>query len=473
MVDEDVGDYIYQRRSEEPPATWKVIASGLGMTISQLDYWRRKHGWVDEHPINKRRFSKEEIRDDEVENALNRGLSANLPLTTILQLMPVEMDRHRLWRWRRDHDYVDPRERVRGSDLDSIVRDAVECRPNTGEVMIRSYLAAAGVSTTRVDLRESMQRVDPEGRKYLKIHEMLPSHCLMTVEQRRKGRIHRRVYNVQGPHHLWHLDGNHKLRDFHLVIHGCIDGFSRNVIYLKVSDNNCASTVYDFFVQGTQDYCIPSRIRTDKGGENVRVADWMISNRGMGRNSVIAGRSVHNQRIERLWRDVRVNVVDFYRTIFYEFAHQFGVDFSNETVVYCIHYLFMGMIQEDLNDFCKAWNKHGLRTTAGNRTPEQLLLMYEHLEPETPEHVDDDYGREEEDGSVEDVEQVVVLPLLSPLSEEETVQFMNSITPASKGGIQHIRTEFFADVEAQQSFVLSMYGLYLEASRCLRALRQR
>jgi len=54
----------------------------------------------------------------------------------------------------------------------------------------------------------------------------------------------------------------------------------------------------------------------------VRVADWIISNRGMGRNSVIAGRSVHNQRIERLWRDVRVNVIDFYRTIFYEFAHQ-------------------------------------------------------------------------------------------------------------------------------------------------------
>jgi len=199
------------------------------MTISQLDYWRRKHGWVDGHPIVKRRFAKE-IRDDEVENALNRGLSANLPLTTILQLMSFQMDRHRLWRWRRDHDYVDPRERVRGSDLDSIVRDAVECRPNTGEVMIRSYLAAAGA--TRGDLRESMHRVDPEGRKYLKIHEMLPSHCLMTVEQRRKGRIHRRVYNVQGPH------GNHKLRDFHLVIHGCIDGFSRNIIYLKVSDNN-------------------------------------------------------------------------------------------------------------------------------------------------------------------------------------------------------------------------------------------
>jgi len=113
----------------------------------------------------------------------------------------------------------------------------------------------------------------------------------------------------------------------------------------------------------------------------------------------------------------------------------------------------MGMIQEDLNDFCKAWNKHGLRTTAGNRTPEQLLLLYEHLEPETREHVDDDYGREEEDESVEDVEQVVVLPLLSPLSEE------------------------FNTSERNSSLMLKLSShlcsACTEASRCLRALRQR
>ena len=118
------------------------------------------------------------------------------------------------------------------------------------------------------------------------------------MERRKQKRIKRRVYNVQGPHHLWHLDGNHKLKDFHLVIHGCIDGFSRNVIYLRISDNNCATTVHEFFVQGTRDYMIPSRIRIDKGGENVRVAEYMLIHRGTDRNSVISGRSVHNQRIE-------------------------------------------------------------------------------------------------------------------------------------------------------------------------------
>ena len=52
-------------------------------------------------------------------------------------------------------------------------------------------------------------------------------------------------------------------------------------------------------------------MRCDKGGENVDDALFMLNNssRGTGRGSIIAGRSVHNKRMERLWRDVYSGVL--------------------------------------------------------------------------------------------------------------------------------------------------------------------
>jgi len=73
-------------------------------------------------------------------------------------------------------------------------------------------------------------------------------------------------------------------------------------IYLHCSSNNQAGTVLDLFREAVTTYGLPSRIRIDKGGENVDVAMYLLSHplRGPGRNTVIVGKSVHNQRIERM-----------------------------------------------------------------------------------------------------------------------------------------------------------------------------
>ena len=61
---------------------------------------------------------------------------------------------------------------------------------------------------------------------------------------------------------------------------------------------------------------IPSRVRSDKGKENVLVADYMIEKRGSERGSVNTGPSTHNQRIEHFWRDVFDGVLELYYELF-------------------------------------------------------------------------------------------------------------------------------------------------------------
>ena len=76
---------------------------------------------------------------------------------------------------------------------------------------------------------------------------------------------------------------------FKMVVHAFIDGKSRAVTAVRVSNNNRAETVLNVFLEGTQAWGIPSQVRGDHGGENIRVAEWMEENRGRGRGSYIWG----------------------------------------------------------------------------------------------------------------------------------------------------------------------------------------
>ena len=99
-------------------------------------------------------------------------------------------------------------------------------------------------------------------------------------------------------------------------MHGCTDGYSRAIVYLNCATNNLASTVLQYFVEGTHDFGLPLRVRGDHGVENVEVARFMVENRGDNRGSFITGRSVHDVRVEILWRETNRVVIAFYKDIF-------------------------------------------------------------------------------------------------------------------------------------------------------------
>lgn len=245
------------------------------------------------------------------------------------------------------------------SELDGLVSNIVNLHPQSGQKTVSGRLRSQGYRVQRHRVRESIHRVDPSG-----------------VEARVRRVLHRRKYHVRSPNSLWHLDGYHKLIRWKMVIHGGIDGYSRLITYLRVSSNNYSSTVLSAFTAAVEEYGTPSRIRIDKGGENVLVSLYMIEHpeRGPDRHSVIAGRSVHNQRIERLWRDLYSGCVCLFYNFFY-FLEEIGVlDVSSAFDLYALHFVFLPVIQTQLDIFREGWANHSLRTER-NRTPLQLWIL--------------------------------------------------------------------------------------------------
>ena len=151
--------------------------------------------------------------------------------------------------------------------------------------------------------------------------------------------MRRRKYKVAFPNALWHIDGSQNLIRWPFIIHGAIDSYSRPIMYLKRSSNNQASTVLKLFEDAVKEHGMSSRVRGDHRGENVNVAWLMILARGPGRDIFIAGKR-HNQRIERLWRDVFHGCIYLYYNVFCFLEEKDYLDRADNYNFFCLHYVF-------------------------------------------------------------------------------------------------------------------------------------
>ena len=121
------------------------------------------------------------------------------------------------------------------------------------------------------------------------------------------------------------------------------------------------------FFAGVETFGLPSRVRSDKDGENVSISRYMLNHpeRGPGRGTMITGRSVHNQRIERLWRDLYVGcVAPFYGLL----------DACDDRDIFSLHYSVLSLLNKQLRQFSNSWKNHPLSSERG-KTPYQLWVL--------------------------------------------------------------------------------------------------
>uniref|UniRef100_A0A672MZX3 Integrase core domain-containing protein n=1 Tax=Sinocyclocheilus grahami TaxID=75366 RepID=A0A672MZX3_SINGR len=200
-------------------------------------------------------------------------------------------------------------------ELDSLVSEIKSTMPNIGYRVVRGALIAKGHRVQWDRIRASMHRIDGIG-------------ILSRMSQ--LGCVARRTYSVPYPKYLVHIDTNHKLIRYNMVIFGGVDGYSRKIMYLRIADNNRSETTLRFFKEAVEEFGFPLRVR----GDHVRMC---------------------------------------VTTVYYDILHRLEdcglLDLSNFTHLFCCHYVF----------FYLAY-KPALRTES-SLTPNQLWETGQYQNP--------------------------------------------------------------------------------------------
>ncbi|XP_069129255.1 uncharacterized protein [Argopecten irradians] len=237
---------------------------------------------------------------------------------------------------------------------DNEIRQAVqnalaECPITVGYRHMTDILRSKGYHVRRDTVMQVLRELDPIG-----------------VHFRHRRRIRRKVYCSAGPNNVWHVDGYDKLKPYGFAIHGCIDGFSRRLMWLNVaSTNNNPKVMAANYVECVKSVkgC-PLILQADPGTENFDMGALQCffrrnhSDMFSKDRSFRVVRSVFNQRIEAWWSMFRRQKSQWFMDLFKD-LEVFGAFRKDHAMdIYCLRYCFMPLIQRELDAIKDQWNSH-------------------------------------------------------------------------------------------------------------------
>ena len=98
----------------------------------------------------------------------------------------------------------------------------------------------------------------------------------------------------------------------------------------------------------------------------------MLHNHRLDSSCVLVGASIHNQRNERLWRDVFVAVTQLFDCLFYYMECCKLLNVLSTIDLFALNFVFETWINQALNLFIIGWNSHAISKNAG-KSPLKLF----------------------------------------------------------------------------------------------------
>ncbi|KAF9494294.1 hypothetical protein BDN71DRAFT_1471712 [Pleurotus eryngii] len=101
----------------------------------------------------------------------------------------------------------------------------------------------------------------------------------------------------------------------------------------------------------------------------------MILSRGPNRASFVWGPSTNNTRIERVWGEVGGQFARAWRGFFLRLERQHHLDHKNPHHRWILHFLFLGEINNDCEEFRVNWNSHPISGEGHDQSPDDLRFL--------------------------------------------------------------------------------------------------
>ena len=143
--------------------------------------------------------------------------SCHISLTKLAKVLKIHRNTLRMYlkKYKVDHNFTN----LSDDDLDFLVKSFRAENPDSGIRYLVGFLRCHGLRIQKRRITASISHVDGLGR---------------SLRQHQHKKIKHRQYHVKRPNALWHIDGHHKLILWGIVIHGCVDGYSRTACCLSI-----------------------------------------------------------------------------------------------------------------------------------------------------------------------------------------------------------------------------------------------